>query len=315
MLNSTPRSERPHIAIFGKRNAGKSSLINALTNQQTAIVSDVLGTTTDPVYKSMEILPLGPVVIIDTAGLDDTGELGGLRVKKTYEVLNKTDIAVVVVNSAEGVTREDEAILSAIKQKGISPIVVFNKVDVLAPDKSALDKAAKSLGCDVIATSAVTGEGIEDLKVLFGKKNVVKAGDVHLLEGLVHAGDVVLLVTPIDAAAPKGRLILPQQQVLRDVLDLGAMGIVVKETELRQALEKFGDPDLVITDSQAFEMVDKIVPQHIPLTGFSVIFARHKGDLQTLAAGSRAGEAHAAGQGILFGLSDCGASAGFRPGD
>lgn len=279
-LNSTPSADRVHIGIFGRRNAGKSSLINALTGQQLAIVSDVAGTTTDPVSKAMELLPLGPVVIIDTAGLDDEGELGSLRVKKTYQVLNKTDIALLVISAEEGMSDEDQRLLERIKDKGIPYLTVWTKTDLTA---------APSTDKNSIAVSAATGEGIYELKERIASLAKEEKPQFPIIADKVTAGDRVVLVVPIDSAAPKGRLILPQQQTIRELLECGCTVLVCRETELEGTLSSLKEPPrLVITDSQAFGKVSKIVPNDVALTSFSILFARHKGDLAEQVKGARA---------------------------
>lgn len=290
-LNNTPAAERVHIGIFGRRNAGKSSLINALTSQNLAIVSDVKGTTTDPVAKSMELLPLGPVVLIDTPGLDDTGYLGALRVQKAHQTLNKTDIAILVVDASSGVTAEDQRILSRIREKQIPCLVAVNKSDLdsageilVLPDSCAIE---------VLPVSAKTGQGIEKLKERIAALAPKEEENRRIVGDLLSPGDLVCLVIPIDKAAPKGRLILPQQQTIRDILDTGALALAVRDTELKAALEGQDGrpgfhPALVITDSQAFASVASIVPPQIPLTSFSILFARYKGSLKALAEGARA---------------------------
>lgn len=278
-LNNTPSSERIHIGIFGKRNAGKSSLINALTGQNLAIVSDVKGTTTDPVLKSMELLPLGPVVIIDTPGLDDEGDLGNLRVQKAYQMLNKTDIAVLVVDASVGMTNEDEEILYRIKAKKIPYVLVMNKADLV--NSSANSK-------DIFYVSAAKSEGIYELKEKIA--SLVPSDDHSnvIVGDLINPMDFVILVVPVDKAAPKGRLILPQQQTIRDILDHNAISIVVKDSDLSATLDKLGQRTaLVITDSQVFGKVSKIVPKDVPLTSFSILFARYKGNLETLVHGAK----------------------------
>ena len=293
-LQAVPSGERVHIGIFGRRNAGKSSLINAITGQNLAIVSDVKGTTTDPVLKSMELLPLGPVVFIDTPGLDDTGQLGGQRVQKALQMLNKTDIAVLVADASAmepgegeagipaGLSRQDREILDRIRQKKIPYLVVYNKWDLA-------EETPRPEGENVICVSAATGWQIRELKERIagcmpeGRKEKPIAAD------LVRPGDLVILVVPIDSAAPKGRLILPQQQTIRDLLDAGAAAVVTRDAELKETMAKLGcRPALVITDSQVFERVAAEVPEDIPLTSFSILFARYKGSLQTLAAGAAA---------------------------
>lgn len=279
-LNSTPTSDRVHIGIFGRRNAGKSSLINALTNQKLAIVSDVKGTTTDPVYKTMELLPIGPVVFIDTPGIDDEGELGMQRVKAGYRVLAKTDIALLVSDGRE-LSEEDKALLQRIKEKNIPYIVVYNKCEQY-PDFAPT-------GNNEIAVSAAEGTNIKELRELIAKQYNCGEEKLRLVGDIIKAGDLVGLVVPIDKAAPKGRLILPQQMAIRDILDAGAVSVVMRESELEQTLAQLGrKPDLVVTDSQAFGMVSKIVPRDIPLTSFSILMARYKGILKQAVAGVRA---------------------------
>ncbi len=278
-LNQTPSGERVHIGIFGKRNAGKSSIINAITGQELAIVSEVKGTTTDPVSKSMELLPLGPVVIIDTAGLDDNvnDSLGAMRIEKSYQVLNKVDIALLIVDANIGITTEDNSILERIKKKNIPHILVYNKIDTCK-------KTFNIQKNHEIYVSSSTKENIEELKNLIGSVlNDNKAEEKPLVRDLVQENDFVILVVPIDKAAPKGRLILPQQQVIRDLLEAGAISLVVRDTELATCLKKLGTkPSLVITDSQAFKEVANIVPEDILLTSFSILFARYKGELENL---------------------------------
>ena len=283
-LNQTPAAERIHIGFFGRRNAGKSSVMNAVTGQNLAVVSDVKGTTTDPVYKTMELLPLGPVMVIDTPGIDDEGELGKLRVMKSRQVLNKTDIAILVVDGTEGMKKEDQEMQELFVKKNIPYLVVFNKMDL--GDASDVAEAVQGVNSEnIMKVSALTSEGIQELKEKIGMMK--KADDERdLLEGLVKPGDMVILVTPIDKAAPKGRLILPQQQTIRALLDHGCMTMVVRDTELADALKKLPEkPDLVITDSQAFGKVSKIVPTDVPLTSFSILFARYKGNLEQAVAG------------------------------
>ena len=293
-LNNTPSAERLHIGIFGKRNAGKSSVINALTGQNLAIVSDIKGTTTDPVLKSMELLPLGPVVIIDTPGLDDDADvLGALRIQKAYQMLNKTDIAILVIDGTVGITEEDKKILTRIQDKKIPYIVVLNKAD-LAVSKVCLGNQSNSIieSCQIpsehiLWVSAQNHSNIQELKELIGKLIPSSDNDRYIVRDLIRPMDLIVLVVPIDSAAPKGRLILPQQQTIRDILESGAVSIVVRETELADTLKKLGrDPDLVITDSQAFKQVSAIVPENIPLTSFSILFARYKGNLKTVVHGA-----------------------------
>ena len=305
-LNNTPSAERLHIGIFGKRNAGKSSVINALTGQNLAIVSDIKGTTTDPVLKSMELLPLGPVVIIDTPGLDDDADiLGELRIQKAYQMLNKTDIAILVVDGTVGMTEEDKKILTRIQDKKISYIVVLNKSDLavskVCPEASSDSDSCKALdsmttqiarSCQIakehiLWVSAQNRSNIQELKELIGKLIPSSDNDRYIVRDLIQPMDLIVLVVPIDSAAPKGRLILPQQQTIRDILESGAVSIVVRETELADTLKKLGrNPDLVITDSQAFKQVSAIVPENIPLTSFSILFARYKGNLKTVVHGA-----------------------------
>ncbi len=290
-LNNTPAAERVHIGIFGRRNAGKSSLINALTSQNLAIVSDVKGTTTDPVAKSMELLPLGPVVLIDTPGLDDTGDLGALRVQKAHQTLNKTDIAILVVDASSGVTAEDQRILSRIREKQIPCLVAVNKSDL--DSAGEIPKLPDSSAIEVLPVSAKTGQGIEKLKERIAALAPKEEENRRIVGDLLSPGDLVCLVIPIDKAAPKGRLILPQQQTIRDILDTGALALAVRDTELKAVLEGQDGrpgfhPALVITDSQAFASVASIVPPQIPLTSFSILFARYKGSLKALAEGARA---------------------------
>ena len=292
-LNSTPSSERTHIGIFGRRNAGKSSLINALTGQNLAIVSDVRGTTTDPVFKAMELLPLGPVVMIDTPGLDDTGELGKLRIQKAYQVLNKTDIAVLVVDGTTGITPQDNAILTRIQDKKIPLLLVLNKADLVSEHVHQEMIVSTHLKYkipleNILWTNTTEHLHIHELKERLGSLVPSEDSSRFIVRDLVKPGDFVVLVVPIDSAAPKGRLILPQQQTIRDLLDAGTTAIVVKETELKSTLDSLGKkPALVITDSQAFGKVSKEVPRDIPLTSFSILFARYKGNLDTLITGAR----------------------------
>ena len=280
-LNETPSANRVHIGFFGRRNAGKSSLVNAVTGQELAVVSDVAGTTTDPVYKAMELLPLGPVTIIDTAGFDDEGELGELRIRKTKQVLNKTDVAVLVVSSEERIAKCDEELLELFRKKEIPYIIAFNKAD--------LWDGKRADGEDRMYVSAVTGEGVYELKERIGKLADAEDFQLKIVGDLLKAGDVAVLVVPIDSAAPKGRLILPQQQTIRDVLEADAVSVVVKESGLKEALGNLGKkPALVITDSQAFEQVAKDTPEDVPLTSFSILMARYKGFLDVAVRGAKA---------------------------
>lgn len=286
-MNQTPMSERVHIGFFGKRNAGKSSVMNAVTGQDIAVVSDVMGTTTDPVYKSMELLPLGPVVMMDTPGIDDEGELGALRVRKSYQVLNKTDVAVLVIDATAGISPEDEALLERIRRKKIPYLVVMNKIDLTAEEKGR--QIREKLGLSesrFVPVSASDGSGIRELKEKIAAAARAEEPEKYIVRDLVSPSDFVILVVPIDKAAPKGRLILPQQQTIRDLLDGNAVSVVVKETELGQTLGQLGKkPALVITDSQAFGQVSRDVPEDILLTSFSILFARYKGNLESAVKG------------------------------
>ena len=313
-MNETPSGERIHIGFFGRRNAGKSSLVNAVTGQDLSIVSEVRGTTTDPVSKSMELLPLGPVVIIDTPGIDDEGELGIKRVRKSRQVLNKTDLAILVVDATTGTGSWETEMIRLFERKEIPYLVVYNKADLLpapAPsdrktsrnasqagvptgittgDSPASDPAVSRSGhSNMVYVSAKTGFGIHDLKERMTRLITPDGSGKRLVADLVHPLDVVVLVVPIDKAAPKGRLILPQQQVIRDLLDSGAMPIVCRESELAAALDSLKKkPSLVITDSQVFPLVDRMTPKEIRLTSFSILFARYKGNLTQAVHGARA---------------------------
>jgi [FeFe] hydrogenase H-cluster maturation GTPase HydF len=286
-MNQTPMSERVHIGFFGKRNAGKSSVMNAVTGQDIAVVSDVMGTTTDPVYKSMELLPLGPVVMMDTPGIDDEGELGALRVRKSYQVLNKTDVAVLVIDGTAGISPEDEALLGRIRRKKIPYLVVLNKIDLTAEEKGRQIREELGLSeSGFVPVSASDGSGIRELKEKIAAAARAEEPEKYIVRDLVSPSDFVVLVVPIDKAAPKGRLILPQQQTIRDLLDGNAVSVVVKETELGQTLGQLGKkPALVITDSQAFGQVSRDVPEDILLTSFSILFARYKGNLESAVKG------------------------------
>lgn len=282
-MNQTPASERVHISFFGKRNAGKSSVINAVTGQDLAIVSSVMGTTTDPVYKTMELLPLGPVMVIDTPGIDDEGELGALRVRKSYQVLNKTDIAILVIDSTAGKGEEELELIHRFHKKGIPYLIVYNKIDLLSTEK--IKDLAMSVRAGEVLVSASDGMNIQELKEKIAS---LKPEDTHkypLIQDLIEPLDLVILVVPIDKAAPKGRLILPQQQTIRDILERGALSLVVRDTELKSTLDHFLAqgvcPKLVVTDSQAFARVSKAVPENITLTSFSILFSRYKGELET----------------------------------
>lgn len=281
-MNQTPASERVHISFFGKRNAGKSSVINAVTGQDLAIVSSVMGTTTDPVYKTMELLPLGPVMVIDTPGIDDEGELGALRIRKSYQVLNKTDIAILVIDSTAGKGEEELELIHRFHKKGIPYLLVYNKIDLLSTEK--IKDLAMSVRAGEVLVSASDGMNIQELKEKIAS---LKPEDTHkypLIQDLIEPLDLVILVVPIDKAAPKGRLILPQQQTIRDILERGALSLVVRDTELKSTLDHFLAqgvcPKLVVTDSQAFARVSKAVPENITLTSFSILFSRYKGELE-----------------------------------
>lgn len=291
-MNQTPASERVHIGFFGRRNAGKSSVMNRVTGQDLAVVSEVKGTTTDPVYKAMELLPLGPVVMMDTPGIDDEGELGALRVKKSYQVLNKTDAAVLVIDGKNGMSREDQALLERIQKKNIPSILVLNKRDLLTEEEvcqtlSGLPKGYQE-GKDFLWVSAQEGTGIHELKERLAVLASTEENQKKIVGDLLSPGDFVVLVVPVDKAAPKGRLILPQQQTIRDILDADAVSVVIKEDRLKETLERLGQkPRLVITDSQVFGKVSRDTPREIPLTSFSILFARYKGNLKTLVEGAR----------------------------
>ena len=294
-MNDTPLANRVHIGFFGRRNAGKSSLVNAVTGQSLAVVSDVEGTTTDPVTKAMELLPLGPVVIIDTPGLDDEGELGMLRVKKSYQMLNKTDIAVVVIDSIIGVTDEDKKIIELINKKSIPLIVAYNKVDTYdeVEQQELKSKLTASLAGQLVSNeiivSASTGYNIDRLKEMIAENGKVEENKLRIIGDLINPSDFVVLVVPIDKAAPKGRLILPQQQTIRDILESDATAIVVKEYELRDTLMNLGKkPKVVITDSQVFAKVSADTPLDVYLTSFSILFARYKGNFEENVRGAKA---------------------------
>jgi len=311
-MNETARANRLHIALLGITNAGKSSLINALTEQELALVSPVKGTTTDPVYKAMELFPLGPVVFIDTAGLDDASELGELRKKKTFEVLQKTDLAILVLDASVGVTAFDREILQHLKGKKILALGVLNKIDLLSAGQSETAKAApviqakaaaiaKELDLKIIPVSTETGQGVRELRAFLGQLALPEAEERLLVADLLHAGEIGVLVTPIDASAPKGRLILPQQQTLREMLDHQIIAVVCQDSYLKDTLAKLSEqPRLVITDAQVFQKVNADTPAHIPLTAFSILFARYKGDLKELVKGARTVEKLQDGDKVLI---------------
>lgn len=287
-LNDKVSAERVHIGFFGLRNAGKSSVVNAVTGQSLSLVSETKGTTTDPVQKAMELLPIGPVVIIDTPGIDDVGTLGEMCVKRAMQVLDKTDIAILVVDAEKGLQQADQELLKLFEKKKIPHITVYNKSDLLATVPSLPEKLQEKN--DAIYVSAKSGDQIYELKERIGaltKAASAKADEKRIVTDLIQPEDVVVLVVPIDSAAPKGRLILPQQQTIRDVLESGAISVVTRETELPQTLRALGKkPALVITDSQAFQKVNADTPADVPLTSFSILFARYKGDLKEAVHGA-----------------------------
>lgn len=292
-MNTTPNSERTRIVLLGRCNTGKSSIVNAIAEQSVAITSPVKGTTTDPVHKAMEILPIGPVLFCDTPGLDDTGALGDERMKRTLDELRNADLAIVVTDGAVGIGECEKEIIGRLKTGNIPFIVVCNKID-------SVSQTVK-FDLPVVPVSATRGDGIEELKTAMIKALPEETSGIRLAADFVKAGDVVVLVTPIDSAAPKGRLILPQQQVIRDLLEAGVMPLVTRETELEKALFSLARPPaLVITDSQAFHAVSEILPADIPLTSFSILFARYKGDIDALVAGADAVSALKDGDKILI---------------
>jgi [FeFe] hydrogenase H-cluster maturation GTPase HydF len=287
-LHGTPSGERLHIAIFGRRNAGKSSLINAIAEQPLAIVSDVPGTTTDPVSKAMEILPLGPVVLVDTAGIDDEGVLGELRVDKTLRVLERTDVAIVIVESGSAPGPFEAGLADKLRERDIPLVVAASKVDI-HPDASAIEAWAKTRAAAFVATSAIERTNVDRLKLAIVEAAPSSLEAPTLIGDLVSPGDRVVLVVPIDKAAPKGRLILPQAMTIRDILDHDGIALVVKERELKAALDGLAKrPRLVVTDSQAFLKVAADTPRDVPMTGFSILMARHRGDLEQFVEGARA---------------------------
>lgn len=301
-MNQTPVSERIHIGFFGKRNAGKSSVINAVTGQDLAVVSDVKGTTTDPVYKSMELLPLGPVVMMDTPGIDDEGTLGSLRVRKSYQVLNKTDAAVLVIDGTAGASEEDRVLLERIRRKGIPFIAAVNKKELSVSEKITGIKEMLDLTDDQLClVSAATGEGINELKERIAAAARREEPERMLVRDLLAPSDIAVLVVPIDSAAPRGRLILPQQQTIRDILEAGAASVVVKEDELKHILGSLSEkPRMVITDSQVFAQVSRDTPPDIPLTSFSILMARYKGNLEQAVRGVTALDSLEQGDTILI---------------
>ncbi len=287
-LNSTPSADRMHIGFFGRRNVGKSSVVNAVTGQELAVVSEVKGTTTDPVQKSMELLPMGPVVIIDTAGIDDEGELGQLRVRKTRQILNKIDVAVLVIDGTVGLGEAEQELIGIFQEKKIPYVLAANKEDIRKEDM-ALEESLPGEAANMIRISAHTGFQIEELKEKIAHLAVKEEAERRIVGDLLKPLDFVVLVVPIDSAAPKGRLILPQQQTIRDILESGAVSVVAREHEVEETLQRLGEnPAMVITDSQAFAEVSAVTPEDIPLTSFSILFARYKGNLQTVVEGAAA---------------------------
>ncbi|MBQ7724294.1 MAG: [Lachnospiraceae bacterium] len=300
-LNSVPSGERVHISFFGCRNAGKSSIVNLFTGQDLSIVSDTPGTTTDPVRKSMELLPLGPVTIIDTPGIDDTGDLGSLRAERGFDVLEKSDIAILVIASDTGVDQYDRDILQKIKEREIPYLIVFNKTDLLSNDEIPVKSDIKGEEDNILYVSAAQKKGIEELKIRTAELMKDAGRERPLIGDLVSEGDRIVLVVPIDKAAPKGRLILPQQQVIRDALDNGAIPIVCRDSELKEALDSVkAEPRMVITDSQVFKKVDEIVPEDIPLTSFSILMARYKGNFEPALKGVKAIDSLKEGDRVLI---------------
>lgn len=306
-LNSTPSADRVHIGFFGRRNAGKSSVVNAVTGQELAVVSQIKGTTTDPVQKSMELLPLGPVVIIDTPGIDDEGDLGELRVKKTRQILNRTDVAVLVVDAVVGISEAERELLKIFQEKNIPYVLAWNKEDLSATyslSEGRMKEQQELLSKEeenIIKISAKTGFQIEDLKEKIAHLAIRKEPQQRIVGDLIQSGDFVVLVVPIDKAAPKGRLILPQQQTIRDILESDATAIVVREYQLKQTLNCLGkQPKMVITDSQAFAKVSTDTPEQIPLTSFSILFARYKGNLKTAVQGAATIESLQHGDKVLI---------------
>ncbi len=300
-MNNTPVAERLHISIFGRRNVGKSSLINILTGQDLSVVSDVPGTTTDPVYKTMELLPIGPVVIIDTAGMDDEGDLGNLRVEKTYDVLRKTNFAIVVISAEEGLTQMEEDFVRQLKTRGIAAVCAVNKCDLKAVPENEVGDLKRRLGIPVLCVSSFLKDDMEKLKRLIAENAVFDESQLSIAGDLISPGDFVVLVTPIDKAAPKGRLILPQQQTIRDIIENDAVAVITKEHELKETLNNLcKKPSLVITDSQAFLKVSADTPPDVPLTSFSILFARYKGELIEMVRGLKKIESLKPGSSVLI---------------
>ena len=300
-MNATPMANRFTIGLFGRRNAGKSSLINALTGQDIAVTSEVAGTTTDPVYKAMELLPIGPIVFIDTAGLDDTGELGKLRIEKTYEVLRKCNLALVVVDVESGITTSETEFIEQLLRRKIPCISVLNQCDKRMLGIDELETIRRTVKIPLVCASARSGLGIDEVKKLIIANSNYEDAEPALVGDLIHAGDVAVLVTPIDKAAPKGRLILPQQQTIRDIIECDAMAVITKEHELKLTLERLNiPPAIVITDSQAFLKVSADTPPEIPLTSFSILFARQKADLAEMVRGIKRIEHLSPGDKVLI---------------
>ncbi|MGM0499956.1 MAG: [FeFe] hydrogenase H-cluster maturation GTPase HydF [Bacillota bacterium] len=300
-MQETPKGNRPHIGVFGRRNAGKSSLINSLTNQELALVSDVPGTTTDPVYKAMELQPLGPVIMIDTAGIDDSGQLGELRVKKTLEVIRKIDLAVLVIDPEHGIEDYEKDLINRFLKANTPVVPVINKIDLNFDQDIIFNKIKTESKLDPVLVSTIADSGIEELRGEIVSRMPADTEESFIVGDLVNPGDTIVLVTPIDLAAPKGRLILPQVQTIRDILDHDGITMVCKERELKLTLDKLKEaPKLVITDSQAFMKVDADVPEDILLTGFSILFARYKGDLEIFLRGAKKLENLKAGDKILI---------------
>jgi len=305
-MNSTAKGDRPHIAVFGRRNVGKSSLINKLTNQNLALVSSQPGTTTDPVYKAMELLPIGPVMMIDTAGIDDQGELGEMRIKKTKEILRKTDLALLVISASQGIGKFEKELIKEFKAKDIAYIIVINKIEMLKNKKEInllkdkINNFTAENNLIIIEASAEEKIGIKKIRDALAKKMPEDLSCDTIMGDLFDPGDVVVLVTPIDSAAPKGRLILPQVQTIRDILDNDGTALVTKKAEVSTEIDKLQKkPKIVVTDSQAFEKVSEAVAEDILMTGFSVLFARYKGDLNTFVQGAKAMEKLKAGDKVL----------------
>jgi len=300
-MNATPMASRFAIGLFGKRNAGKSSLINAITGQDIAITSDVPGTTTDPVYKAMELLPIGPVVLIDTAGLDDVDGLGALRVEKTYEVLRKCNLAIVAVDVQLGISEFEAEFIEQLKRRKVPSVCVLNKCDKGVLDAGELEKLKELTGIPLICASTINGFGIDEIKKQIIANSGFEDAEPALVSDLIHAGDIAVLVTPIDKSAPKGRLILPQQQTIRDIIESDAIAVITKEHELKLTLERLNTPPtIVITDSQAFLKVSADTPPEIPMTSFSILFARQKADLAEMVRGVRGIERLAPGDKVLI---------------